>query len=135
VATQPAFPASPPAKSRVWIIAVIVIVIAVLAGLRSMAVAPSHEGQGTITALDLAARRATVEAVDPANGRKRDYVGTVPQECPITINGKPAKLEDLRVGDLARVSVRSDRKAEKINGKRPMIANWIKVTRKEGATS
>ncbi|HVP10911.1 MAG TPA: hypothetical protein VMV94_06930 [Phycisphaerae bacterium] len=132
MATQPESPARPPAKSRMWIIVVVVIVLAVFIGLRSLAGPPSHEGQGTITAIDLTARRATVEAIDPANGNRRDYIGTVAPDCAITIDDKPAKLEDLKVGDLVRVRVHSDRKAEKINGKRPMVAEMIKVTRKEG---
>ena len=130
MATQPAA-----SKGRLWIIAVVVLCAAVLSGLRFMAGAPSHEGRGTIVSLDVAARKATVEAVDPANGNTRDYVGSVPLDCPITLNGKPAKLEDLKIGDRARVRVRSDRKAPKVDGKRPVIAEMIDVTRKEGAAS
>ena len=124
MATQPA------SKNRILIVVVIVIGAGALVGIRSLAGPPGHEGQGTITAIDLANRRATVEAIDPANGIKRDYVGSVPKDCPISINGKPAQFEDLKEGDLARVRVHSDRKAEKINGKRPMVAEFIEVTRK-----
>jgi hypothetical protein len=129
MATQPA------SKSRLVVVVIIILGGAGLIGIRSLAPAPSHEGQGTITSIDAAARTATVEAIDPANGNRRDYVGSVPAECPITINGKPAKLEDLRVGDLARVRVRSDRKTQKVAGKRPVIAEMIEVKRKEGSAS
>jgi hypothetical protein len=129
VATQPA------SKKQILIIVLAVLLVAVLFGLRSMAGPPSHEGQGTIISVDAAARRATVEAVDPANGNTRDYVGTVSPDCTITINGKPATLEELRPGDSARFRVKSDRSAPKVDGKRPVVAELIQVTRKEGAAS
>jgi hypothetical protein len=129
MATQPA------SKKRILIVVFAVLLVAILTGIRSLAGPPSHEGRGTIISIDAGARMATVEAIDPANGNTRDYVGTVSPECVITINGKPAKLEELRAGDFARFRVRSDRSVPKVDGKRPVVAELIEVKRKGEAAS
>jgi len=54
---------------------------------------------GTITAIDLATGKATIEIVIPQTGEKQPYTSKIPSNCEITINGKPAKLEDVQVGD------------------------------------
>jgi len=69
------------------------------------------EVKGTITQLDLAERSALVEAIDPANGRSREFRGFAAPDCEVTIDGRRAKLADLRVGDTAQIRARVQRQA------------------------
>jgi len=87
-------------------------------------------GGGTIRSLDLASRRATVEVILPSTGNTRQLEGEVPVECKIEINGKPAGLEDLRVGDAVQVRARIDR-SRGPDGKRHVkfTAEHIRCTR------
>ncbi len=116
-------------------IGLIVIGVAVVALLiwQQLAGPVAQEGDGTITFLDAAARKAALEVVDPANGATREYRGDIPAECVITINGKPARLEELKVGDRVHVNVRLDRKVRTAGDKkRPLIiADKVEVTRKD----
>ena len=49
-------------------------------------------------------RSAEMEMPDPKGGTAMSVPGTVPENCVITVNGKPATLQDVRVGDRVRVT-------------------------------
>lgn len=66
-------------------------------------------GRGTIRTLDVATRQASVEVIVPATGVTRELHGEVASDCAIEIDGKPATLADLRVGDAVEVRARIDR--------------------------
>lgn len=55
--------------------------------------------RGKIVAMDVAARTGTFEIVHPKTGETFELAGSVPVECEIIIDGKPAKLADLKVGE------------------------------------
>lgn len=118
-------------------IALIVVGIAVVVLLvwQQFAGPVTQEGDGTITAIDAAAGEASMEITDPANGKTREYKGRISPACVITINGKPAKVEDLCVGDRVHVRVTIDRTVRpEADKKRPLIvAERVEVTRKQGA--
>lgn len=59
--------------------------------------------QVTITALDAGARTAEIAFTHPKTGRVVRLAGAVPADCEILLNGTPARLADLRVGDTAAV--------------------------------
>jgi hypothetical protein len=75
-----------------------------------------------IVSIDVPKRMAQVEFIHPRSGRPLTLSGTVPEGCEITIDGAPARIEDLRVGDVAAVrgTVYADRSV------RP---EWVRVTR------
>lgn len=81
----------------------------------------------TITRLDLATREGEIEFVHPKSGRTIPVTGQIPPDCPITIDGKPADLADVRVGD--KVSV-----CGLIYVDYSLKPLWVHVTR-TGATS
>lgn len=88
-----------------------------LAWLRSGAAATEF-GSGTITAIDSAARLASIEVVIPSTGATRELTGTIPDRCLIEIDGKTAALSDLRVGERVSVAARIERNVAGPNGKR-----------------
>jgi hypothetical protein len=90
-----------------------------------------REVEATITFVDPSARRASIETTHPKSGAAVEVNGEVPPECTITINGQPADLADLRVGDSAVVRGRVLRQPEEDSKKRAkrFIADSILVTR------
>ncbi len=66
-------------------------------------------GNGTIRSLDPVKRQASVEVILPATGTTRELQGDIAPDCAIEIDGKPAALADLRVGDSVQVRARIDR--------------------------
>lgn len=82
----------------------------------------------TITQIDAARRTGEVEFVHPKSGQTmRVTANYIPPECEITINGEPATLADVRVGDT--VAVHGTAYAD--NTVKPA---WVRVKRTTGAT-
>ncbi len=98
-------------RPRVAVLAIVAVAIVVAAVVVVRHFAAIHDVKGTITYLDIAQRVASVEVIDPANGRTREFRGTAADDCVVTINGQPAQLTDLRVGDTAQMRVRVERKS------------------------
>lgn len=96
-----------PRNIVIAVVAVAIIVVAVVVVRRFTAV---HDVKGTITYLDPARRVASVEVIDPANGKTREFRGFAADDCVVIINGQPAQLTDLRLGDTAQIRVRVERK-------------------------
>ena len=94
-------------KQKRYIVAAVIVTVAAAFslvrspgfGIRELVI------DGTITYLDLASRSAGLEYVSPRNGRLRELAGKVPENCDIRLNGSPAALDDLQVGDRANVKV------------------------------
>jgi hypothetical protein len=100
--------------ARKWVLAVVLIVgLAAFEFLRSSSRRFVHEASGTVVAVDSAARTAKLEMIDPANGATRQFDGAIPETCKITVNGTPATLADLRVGDAVQVRVRIERRGSR----------------------
>lgn len=87
-------------------------------------------GRGTIRSLDVATRQASVEVIVPATGLTRELQGDISTDCAIEIDGKPASLGDLRVGDSVEVRARIDR-SRGPDGKRKVrfTAEHVRCTR------
>ena len=107
--------------------AVAVLALILIIGSR-LSRAESHTVNVTITRIDADARTASVELVRPKTGQTIQLEGTVPPECEISIDGQPAALGDLRVGDRAQVRGR-------VHSDRTLSADWVRVTRAATATS
>jgi hypothetical protein len=58
----------------------------------------------TIISLDPQTRRGEIAFVHPKSGSTMTVAGQIAPDCEITINGVPAALQDLRVGDTVAVS-------------------------------
>jgi hypothetical protein len=91
-------------KTRL-IIAVVAIVVVIVVGseYRRQQKDSVRQIEGTITAIDVAARQASVEFVHPKSGQRFQLAGDVPADCEIRIDDKPATLADLKVGDVVQV--------------------------------
>ena len=94
--------------ARKWVLAVVLVVagVAAIEFLRTSSRRFVHEASGTVVAVDPSARTAKLEMIDPANGATRQFDGAIPETCTITVNGRPATLADLRVGDAVPVTGR-----------------------------
>jgi hypothetical protein len=77
---------------------------------------------GTIVQLDAQTRHAAIEIIHPKTGKPLRIEGTAPPECDIQVDGKPATLAELRVGDRARVE-------GVIHRDMTVTANWVHVSR------
>lgn len=82
-----------------------------------------------ITKLDIAARSAAIEFVHPKTGLVTAVETTsIPDDCPVEINGRPAQLSDLRVGDVCNVR-------GMVHADRTVVPLWVHVTRPSGTAS
>ena len=94
------------AKKAVVVAAIVIVVLAVagwrIARQRQLPRVREITG-ATITMLDVARQTAEVEFVHPKTGRMIKLPGTLAPGCQIFIDGQPAGLADLRVGDVASV--------------------------------
>lgn len=121
------------AKVNILLLVGVAVVAAGGAGLLwSRSASPKvREVEATITFVDPVARRASIETTHPKSGAAVEVNGEVPSECMITVNGEPADLADLQVGDVAIVRGRILRQAEQDSKKRAkrFIAESIQVTR------
>jgi hypothetical protein len=77
---------------------------------------------GTVARIDLRTRIASIELVHPKTGRRLQIDGAVPPDCDIRIDGEPARLSDLRVGEQATVE-------GVIHWNGSISANWVHVIR------
>jgi hypothetical protein len=94
-------------------IAVVVVVLGVSAVQIIQTKLAVIEVDGTITHIDLPSRSATLEFINPRNGKLVEIAGPVPPECTIELNGKPADVDEIVVGDQARVRVRWNKKTKR----------------------
>jgi hypothetical protein len=90
-----------------------------------------REAQGIFTFVDVTARRASIEVVNPKSGAAVEVTGEVPAECEISINGAAVTMADLRVGDEAIICGRTQHVTAKDGkkGGRRFTAESIRVTR------
>ncbi len=93
-----------PARTVV-IIAVIVVVVAIAAWQAARALRPRNLRieSARITKFDPVTRKGEIEFVHPKSGRTMTVSGSVAESCTITINGAPATIADVQVGDVATV--------------------------------
>jgi hypothetical protein len=119
--------------SRRIALLVIVLVVGAAMILPHLLSPARHEVRGTLVSVDVAAGKATLEYIDPANGATRDVTGEVPSSCKITIDGKAATLADLKKGDVVVAQADIDRyKGTEKSGHR-IVAKEIHVTRAGGS--
>lgn len=62
----------------------------------------THEVKGTIVRVDKDARIGVLR-VGTATTAIQEVTGDITEHCAITVNGKPATLSDVRVGDRVKV--------------------------------
>lgn len=112
----------------------IVLAIAVLIGV-VVTVAQQLAGgkrvytvEGVITYLEPDTRTAGFEFKHPRDGSLREKTAKVPEECEILLNGKPATMKDLKVGDRGKVVGSWTKKTKEL------IPLSVRITR-EGATT
>jgi hypothetical protein len=65
----------------------------------------TYKVNGTISRLDPEQHEAALEYKQPQTGRLLNKSLTVPADCEIRLNRRPANLADLRIGDHALVTV------------------------------
>lgn len=116
-------------KTRI-IVAVIGVAIVVVVGTqyRKTRTKSLHQTQGTILSIDVASRQATIEFVHPKSGQRFQLAGDVPADCNIHIDGKPATLADLKVGEQVRVE-------GTVGRDKHVVAKSVWVTRAPTTTS
>lgn len=78
--------------------------------------------EGTIVQVNVATHRASVEIIHPKTGKPLRIEGIVPAECDIQIDGVPARMEDLCVGEHVRTE-------GTIHPDYTIVANWVRVSR------
>lgn len=121
--------AKSPGKRIVIVAAGVVVAIVLGVGVvRYVTAGQVHTIYGTITRIDVQTRKASIEYVHPKTGRTLQIDGTVPRDCDIQIDGEPASLSDLRVGEQAEVE-------GTIHRDMTISANWVRVTRSAGAAA
>lgn len=118
-----------PAARRISIVVALgVIVVAVVAWKTVQAMQPRafELATATVTKLDVEKRTAEIEFVHPKSGRTMKATGSVPRDCSITIDGEPATLADIRVGDVGSLGA--------IGRGYSVEADWVRIRRQQ-ATS
>ena len=75
--------------------------------------------KATVTAIDVAGRRATVEFIHSKSGQLISMDGDLPDDDKIRIDGKPATIRDVRVGDKV-VLERKDKQILSVNVEREL---------------
>ncbi|HSW46813.1 MAG TPA: hypothetical protein VLM89_14730 [Phycisphaerae bacterium] len=95
-------------KKRIVIGMVVVTVVAVVAVRFALRYAASTvvTVPGKIVEFDPVARTATFEFIRPKTGEVTRLSGDVPEDCEIQIDGRPAGLADVKVGDAATITAR-----------------------------
>ncbi len=115
------------ARTRI-IIAVIGIVVVVSLGVAYLRLMPRELVRtitGTILSIDATGRTASIAFVHPKTGQTHELTGRVPPECDIQINGQPAQMTDLKIGE--RIEVNGT-----LHSDNSISANWVHVTRGSG---
>jgi hypothetical protein len=100
------------------------VVIALLAALywHEMTKSSVREVDGQIISIDPAARTARLTVHHPKTGATIELAGDVPPDCDIRIDGRPARFDELSVGESVHVRGTIYR-----SGK--LTANWVRVSR------
>lgn len=83
-----------------------------------------------ITQLDVAARTAEIEFIHPKTGDSVRLSGRVPPACEIQVNGLPATLAELRVGDMVDVGGTVQRRLLTY----VVEAHWVSAARRAPAS-
>ncbi len=96
------------ASGRKILIVAFIAIVAVAATawqvIRSIPRARYYTAEGAIiTAIDAPSRTAEIEFIHPRDGRVRRLNGTLAPNGQITLNGAPATVDDLKVGDTVTV--------------------------------
>lgn len=116
-------------KMVVLVLVGIVVVVSLGIGVvRRMTDMQVRTISGTIMSIDVQARTASIEFVHPKTGRTLQIDGTVPPGCDISIDGRPASMEDLRVGEQAEVE-------GTIHRDMTISVNWVRVSRTRNSSS
>ncbi len=92
-----AAPSSAPSTTRIVIFAIIVIVVGVSIYFRQSAQSEPRTVTGAITAIE--GDRVTARVPHPKTGQPIELSTTLAPNCPITLDGRPISLADLRIGD------------------------------------
>ncbi|MEE8168931.1 MAG: hypothetical protein V3T70_00150 [Phycisphaerae bacterium] len=93
-------PAMPNSNRTVPALVGFVLIVAIAAGVYyRMTLTESHTLSGRIRMIDQANRSATLEIINSENGQTIEITGDVLPDCQITLNGRPAALSDLVLGD------------------------------------
>ncbi len=93
------------ARSAKRIRFIVILALVLVAGIVTWRVARPKPGNirqlndATITRIDAGAGAAEIEFVHPKTGQTMRLSATVGPNCSITLDGKPATIRDLRVGD------------------------------------
>jgi hypothetical protein len=91
----------------------------------------SETPEGRVTAIDKSTGIVSMTYFSEKHQREVPLSGRLAPAAEIFINGKTARLEDVRVGDRVRVTGR----VEKSEGERQLVATKIEITRREGDRS
>jgi hypothetical protein len=81
----------------------LVILAALVVYFRERSVGVLRTVQATLTQIDLAQRTATVQFIHPRSGETISLKGMVSADCSVEVDGRPAALADLVIGDRAWV--------------------------------
>ena len=89
-------------KTPLWIGIAVIVIGAILISARGYFAGPSTreiETSFVITFLDASRDHAVIECDHPLRGTKVEQPINIPESCEISINGEPATLADLKIGD------------------------------------
>lgn len=115
--------------TRVTLLVVLGVVLAAVVAWWALQLRRPREYElqnGIITKLDVTARLVEVEFIHLRSGRTMTVtIGNVPEDCPIFIDGAPAKLSDLRPGD--QVAGRG-----MVGADGTVRPQWVRATRATG---
>lgn len=127
----------PARKRKTWIAAACAVVVVIVGVVvwhnvwgRSIRIM-----EGTVTFVDAANRRAGLEYEDPKSVAAIEFSGEVPPDSTTTINGQPATLADVRVGDHGRVKgrVKLGSRLPGAEREKRIIARWVQASRSQAA--
>jgi hypothetical protein len=90
-------------RTRIAVVGIVVAILACAFYVRQKARPQERSITGVITRLDAGQRRAELVFTHPRTGEQYPIEGEVAADCAISINGQPARLEDLNVGEEATV--------------------------------
>ena len=102
------------------IIGILVVLMTIVAVLGRRSGSEAKPVNGVMTYVDAAKRLGAAEILDPRTNVQREMLGEFPPDCVITINGEPAELSDVRVGDKVKV-VASIVKEERPSGAQAIV--------------
>lgn len=88
--------------------------------------------RGKIVFIDAAAGTGTIEYPSPGTGETVEVTARIAENATITLNGRPAKLADLRPGDAAMVRAQITRHRDETGKSREITALSIAAERAEG---